>query len=82
MPVSETKTRMNPAAATRLVRVEVEVPEDAVESLLAYARELRSTAGAKPQSFKELLELAPGDDAFWDDVATARDKRPARDIHL
>ncbi len=65
-----------------LVRIEVEVPEDAVPALLKHAAALRGEPWAFAKDFKEMLELAPGDDEFWEDVVNSRDKSPGRDIEL
>ncbi len=65
-----------------LVRVEVMVPKDAVPALLKHAAALRGESWAFAEDFKEMLELAPGDDAFWEDVVSSRDKSPGRDIDL
>jgi hypothetical protein len=82
MSIADAEMRPESKRTVKLVRVEVEVPEDAVEAVLAFASERRAAAGSAAKSFKEMLESAPGDDAFWDDVASARDKRPMRDIDL
>jgi hypothetical protein len=82
MTIAEAAPSEKPVAPSPLVRVEVEVPEAAVPALLAHAAALRGEPWALAKDLKEMLELAPGDDDFWDDVANSRDKRPARDIEL
>lgn len=82
MSVTEAKTRKDPEAATRLVRVEVEVPEDAVESLLAYAASMRGEPLPKAKDFKEFLTAAPAWTNDLVELVNDRDKRAARDIDL
>ena len=82
MSIPEPDTLDKPELDRKLVRVEAEVPEDGVESLLAYAAAIRGEPLPKTKDFKAFLTAAPGGDKFWDDVATSRDKRPARDIEL
>lgn len=82
MSIPEPETLEKPDSAPKLVRVEVEVPEDAVESLRAFVASLRGEPLLEVKDFKEFLTAAPGDDEFWDDVANSRDKRPAREIEF
>lgn len=82
MPIADAETRPERPRAVKLVRVEVEVPEDAVEGLLAHVQELRGEPLPKAKDFKAFLTAGPA----WTDelieLVNARDKRPARDIDL
>lgn len=55
MPIPEPDTLEKPASARELVRVEVEVPEDTVESLLAHAAAMRGEPSPNAKAFKEFL---------------------------
>jgi hypothetical protein len=67
-----------PETKQPLVRIEVEVPKDAVPALLKHAAALRGEPWAFAKDFKEMLELAPGDDALWDEIVKSRYEWPDR----
>lgn len=82
MSIPEPETLAKPDSAQKLVRVEVEVPEDAIESLQAFVASLRAEPMAKAKDFKEFLTSGPEWTDEFIELVNDRDKRPARDIEL
>jgi hypothetical protein len=80
MPIADP----NEKAETRqpLVRIEVEVPEDAVPALLKHAAALRGEPSPKPTDFKTFLTSGPAWTDEFVELVNRRDRRPGRDIDL
>ena len=82
MSIPESDTRAKPETAQKLVRVEVEVPEGTVESVLAYAASMRGKALSDAKDFKAFLTCGPAWTDEFVELVNERDKRPPRDIDL